>query len=165
MVKGILRITGLGGFEILLPPVVGGLAIGDVSLQGEPVARARDAPVVRQGNPDLRHRTGVDTEGLRTRTQFLVLQFHRLFLGTYGEYTLQPAGFYIGLLHDEGTRESCCQSQIDTIAHTPAAPLIVLQRTHQRASDIAVGLLQRTQAVFVGIEPQGGMIATRQSGL
>ena len=84
MIKGILRITSVRSLKVFLPTIICGLTVSNVTFQGKPVACARDTPVVRQGDSDLRHRTGVDTKGLRTRTQFLILQLHRLFFCAYG---------------------------------------------------------------------------------
>ena len=68
--------------KILLPFIIGSLSVGDIAFESEPCLCMRDDPIVRQGKPYLRNRTGVDAEGLRARAQFLILQFHGIFLGT-----------------------------------------------------------------------------------
>ena len=128
--------------ELFLPFVVSSLAVGEMALEGQPVLCMGNGPIVRQGNSHLGDRTGVDAEGLGTGTQLLVLQLHRLFLGTYGQRTFQPTSLDKSLMHDERTGESCCHSDIEAIADAPFPAVVKRQRTRDGATHIAIRILQ-----------------------
>ena len=48
VIIGVTRITRLGSHEVILPVAVGRPTIGDMALQGEPVVKPGNCPVVRQ---------------------------------------------------------------------------------------------------------------------
>ena len=116
VVERALRIAVPRGHEVLLPFVVGSFAEGYMTLQRQPVVQSGDGPVFRQSYAHLRHRTGVDAQRLRTRTQLLILQLHGLLLGADGEHTLQPAPLHVSLLHYQRTRKSRSHSHVYAIA-------------------------------------------------
>ena len=151
--------------KVLLPAIVSRLAIGDMTFQRQPVLRMGNGPVVRQGKSHLRHRTGIDTKGLRTGTQFLVLQLHRLFLGTHGQRTFQPSHLSKSLMHNQFTCESCGHGDVEPIADAPLTTSIKRQRPSYGTTQITIRILQRAQPIPVGIEPQGIMVATREGCL
>ena len=165
MITAALRIAALLACKLALPLVVGLHAIGHMTLDAEPALGERQHPVVGQGNTGLRDGTGIDAEGLRTGTQFLVFQLHGVFLATDGQHTLQPAHLGEGLLDDQRTGETLGHGDIKAIADIPVAVGTCEERTQGSSPHIAVGRLQRTQSVTVGIQPQWGMVAMRQRGL
>ena len=142
MIEGIFGIFVALASELFLPFVVSGLAIGEMALEGQPVLCMGNGPIVGQGDSHLGDRTGVDAESLGTGTQFLVLQFQRLFLGTHGQCSLEPAYFGKSLMHDERTGESCCHSDIEAIANAPFPAIVKRQRTCDGATHIAIRILQ-----------------------
>ena len=148
---GILRLL-LG--EIMLPVVIGHLAIGDVTLDGEPVVCEGKRPVLRQRQAHLRHRTGVDTQGLATAAQGLVLQFQGILLGANAQHAMEPTSLHEGLLHHHMTGVMERHSHIHPIADAPPAGGIGIERTNRATTEITIGLLQRTESVLVGIEPE-----------
>ena len=146
--------------KILLPFIIGSLSVGDMAFESEPFLCMRDDPIVRQGKPYLRNRTGVDAEGLRARAQFLILQFHGIFLGTDSQRSLEPACLHKSLLHNKFTGESCGHCHVETIADAPFPAIVERQRTFDGTTQITIRILQRTETVFVGMEPQRVMVAT-----
>ena len=151
--------------KVLLPFIVGSLAVGDMAFESEPFLRMRDDPIVWQGESYLRNRTGVDAEGLRARAQFLILQFHGIFLGTDSQRSLEPASLHKSLLHNKFTGESCGHCHVEAIADAPFPAIVERQRTFDGTTQITIRILQRTETVFVGMEPQRVMVATRDGTL
>ena len=127
VIEHAVGIALLPGGEIVLPVLVGHLAIGDVALQVHPVVGAGQCPVVGQREPHLRHRAGIDAERLRARAEAVVLQLHGLLLAAHGQCAVQPAGLGIGLLHHHAAREMIRHGHIHPIAHTPAAQRVGAQ--------------------------------------
>ena len=114
----------------------------------------RKGPILRQCQANLRNRTGIDTQSLATTTQSLILQFHRILLGTDTQHTMQPASFHKSLLNHHITRimNRCCY--IQTISDAPTTGRICTQRTDDTTTEIPIILLQRTESMLIGIEPK-----------
>ena len=114
----------------------------------------RKGPVLRQCQANLRNRTGINTQSLATTTQSLILQFHRILLGTDTQHTMQPASFHKSLLNYYITRimNRCCH--IQAISDAPATGRICTQRTDDTTTEIPIILLQRTESMLIGIEPK-----------
>ena len=114
----------------------------------------RKGPILRQCQTNLRNRTGIDTKSLATTTQSLILQFHRILLGTDTQHTMQPASFHKSLLNYHITRikNRCCH--IQTISDAPTTGRISTQRTDDTTTEITVVLLQRTESMLISIEPK-----------
>ena len=140
--------------EVVLPSLVRHLAIGNVALDVEPSASEGQRPIVGEGNAHLRHRAGVDAQRLRSRTQLVVFQLHGLLLCADGESGLLPSSFDVGLLHDHMARVVVGNGYLHAVAHTPLAMVVGAERTFHAPEYIAVGGLQGTEALLVGVEPQ-----------
>ena len=164
VIQGVFDVAALLIGESLLPSIIRLHSIGNMTFQVEPALGIWYRPVVGQCQTHLRNRTGIDAQSLRTRRQFLVLQFHGLLLATDRQHALQPAYLGIGLLYDHRTGKACSHSHIQAIANAPAALVVNTQWTLHGTTKITVAALQRTQTKAVGIEPQG-CFATRQRGL
>ena len=70
MVERIFGIFGLFVGEILLPLVVSGLAIGDMSFQAN--LPLRESQVFRQRNTHLWYRSSIDAQRLRATAKLVV---------------------------------------------------------------------------------------------
>ena len=141
--------------EGVLPVGIGHLAVCDVSFQSEPSSCTRYAPVVAQCQSHLRHWSGVYSQGLRTRAQRGVLQFHGPFLAAHGEGALQPAPLHISLLNDGLGGVVHRHRHVQGIAHAPFAFIVMTQRALHGSAKVTIGLVERRQAVLIGIEPEG----------
>ena len=67
---------------------------------------------------------------------------------------MKPAGLNKSLLHDGMTGIIYGSHHIHTIPHCPAAGRISSKRANHVHPHIAISLIERTQAILVGIEPK-----------
>ena len=64
MIERSFGVTLMNIGKILLPLVVGGLSVGYMTFQRQPVLGTGNNPVVGQSQSYLRNRTGIDAQGL-----------------------------------------------------------------------------------------------------
>ena len=140
--------------EIFLPLVVGRFSVGDVTFYPQPIVENRQHPVVGQSDSDLRNGTRIDAERLRTATQRVVFQLHRIFLRTHRQHTVQPAHFAVSLLNDHLARVVVGQGDVESIADAPASQRIGFEWSLDGSAQVSVRAFQRTQSEFVRVEPQ-----------
>ena len=150
--------------KIVLPVLVGGLTISHMTFQPQPTIGEGQHPILGQRQAHLRHRSGIDAQQLRTAAQLIVFQLHGKFLCTHRQHTMQPTHLTKRLLHHQPTGVVMGNGHIQTIAEAPVAQRVLCQGANQTPTQIAIRALQRTQSVFVGIQPER-RLAIRQRGL
>ena len=144
--------------ERMLPTVVGHHAVSDVAFHLKPTAQGRNGPIAWQGQSHLGHRTRVDSQRLRPTAQPIVLQLHGLLLGSDGQCAMKPTALNKRLLHHHVAGVMKRGGHIEAISHAPTARRVVEQRANGRGAHIAIGLVERRQAMFIGVEPQGRLV-------
>ena len=140
--------------EIMLPTVISHHTIGNMSFQLHPAIEYRQGPIIRQGKANLGNRAGIDSQGLATAGKRLILDFHRIFLGTHTQHTMQPASLNKCLLHNGMAGIINRSHHIYTITQSPTTGRIGSERAIHHRTQIAIPLIERTQAILVGIEPK-----------
>ena len=140
--------------EIMLPTVISHHTIGNMSFQLHPAIEYRQGPIIRQGKANLGNRAGIDSQGLATAGKRLILEFHRIFLGTHTQHTMQPASLNKCLLHNGMAGIINRSHHIYTITQSPTTGRIGCERAIHHRTQIAIPLIERTQAILVGIEPK-----------
>ena len=76
-------------------------------------------------------------------------------LAAHGEHTVQPAHLSKGLLDDEMARVVERDGHVEAVAYGPTTGGIGRKRAFEPCSEVAVRLVERTQTVLVGVQPQG----------
>ena len=152
--QGALRRASVRPRVVLLELVVRHHAIGNVPLDGGPVAAACDAEVFGHRQTDARHGASVDAQRLAAAAQCVVLELQGLLLAAHGE--AQAAVFHIGiqlLHHGLGLHAHACR-HVESVAYAPAACRVGSGGAKERGAHQSV-VVNRRKAVAVGRKPQG----------
>ena len=83
-----------------------------------------------------------------------------MLLASHRQRTFQPTRFDIRLLEYKLTGITEDLSHIHTIADAPLSLTVDRKRTFKTGTQIAIAVLQRTETIAIGVQPQRIVIAT-----